>query len=94
MCMGMEKLGHLIEVAIEDDQWEPIMLSRRGPDISHLFFADDLLLFWRANVDGAKCLRNVLAHFCFFSGHKVSNQKIQVFFLKQCKGGDGYKGLC
>lgn len=56
------------------------MLSRRGSSISYLFFAGDLLLFERATVDGVECLYNVLSHFCSFSGHKVSNQKTQVFF--------------
>ncbi|KAK5785076.1 hypothetical protein PVK06_039621 [Gossypium arboreum] len=28
----MERLDHLIEVAVDQKQWEPIMISRSGPD--------------------------------------------------------------
>lgn len=76
--LGMERLGHLIEAAIEDGSLESIMLSRRGPGISHLFFANDPLLFVRATVQGANTLRQVLDNFFSCSGHKVSHQKTQV----------------
>lgn len=33
----------------------------------HLFFADDLFLFGRANVSQAKVIRSVLDRFCFSS---------------------------
>lgn len=78
--LGIEKLNHLIEFAIEEGRWEPLQLSRVGLDLSHLFFANDLLLFGRAKVKGAICLRQVLDQFCSFFGHKVSARKTQVFF--------------
>lgn len=55
--LGMEKLGHLIDNSIVGKRWEPLMLFRRGLGISHLFFADVLLLFARAMMKGAVCLR-------------------------------------
>ncbi|KAH1046923.1 hypothetical protein J1N35_037707 [Gossypium stocksii] len=51
----MERLGHLIENSIEEGTWEPIRLSRQGPSVSHLFFADDLLLFGRATSQEENC---------------------------------------
>lgn len=62
--LKMEKLGHLIEGSIEEGSWEPLMLSRRGSGLYHLFFADDILLFGRANEKGASCLKQVLDTFC------------------------------
>ncbi|KAK5770849.1 hypothetical protein PVK06_047006 [Gossypium arboreum] len=38
----MEWLGHLIQATISEAKWNPIRLSRDVPDISHLFFVDDL----------------------------------------------------
>ncbi|KAH1098665.1 hypothetical protein J1N35_015586 [Gossypium stocksii] len=38
----MEWLGHLIRAEVEKENWDPICLSHKGPEISHLFFADDL----------------------------------------------------
>lgn len=39
----MEVLGHKIQGAVEKGKWQPCRASQRGPNISHLFFADDLL---------------------------------------------------
>ncbi|KAK4258441.1 hypothetical protein QN277_004892 [Acacia crassicarpa] len=47
----MEKLAHLIQAAIHEGTWELIRLSRTGPQISHLFFADDIMLFSEASMD-------------------------------------------
>lgn len=91
--LGMEKLGHLIKVSIDDGSWESMTLSRRGPNISHLFFADDLLLFGRASVEGDMCLRHVLDRFCGLSEHKVNNRKTQVFFSRNVKY-NVREGLC
>jgi hypothetical protein len=40
----MDKLSHLIMEAIDDGKWKPMRAGRNGPLISHLMFADDLLL--------------------------------------------------
>ncbi|KAA3472323.1 reverse transcriptase [Gossypium australe] len=38
----MDWLGHLIRSDIDSGGWKPIQISRTGPVISHLFFANDL----------------------------------------------------
>ncbi|KAL4346847.1 hypothetical protein GQ457_17G009160 [Hibiscus cannabinus] len=45
----MERLSHAIGRKIDVRQWRGIRLSRSGPMISHLFFADDLVLFAEAS---------------------------------------------
>ena len=45
----MEKLSHIIQQKLFDKAWSPIKISKGGPDISHLFFADDLILFGKAH---------------------------------------------
>lgn len=48
-------------------KWAPIHLNRGGPLISHLFFADDLLLFMKANVEQVEIVKGVLEDFsCVF----------------------------
>lgn len=41
----LERLGHMIEEKVEEGRWNPVSLSREGPQISHLCFVDDLILF-------------------------------------------------
>lgn len=76
----MECLGHLIEEVIEQRSWKPLLLSRRGPTISHLFFANDLLLFCEANKEQATMINSILGSFCHFLGQKVNQSKSQVYF--------------
>jgi len=56
----MESLSHSIEEACRSGNWKPIRLIRNGPEISHLMFADDVVLFVEASTDQANCARNVL----------------------------------
>jgi hypothetical protein len=60
----MEKLSHLINYAIETKQWKPVRASGSGPFISHLFFADDLILFSEASDYQASVLKGCLDLFC------------------------------
>ena len=42
-------LGQLIEEKCSAKLWNPIKVSQRGPSVSHLMFADDLVLFTKAD---------------------------------------------
>lgn len=46
----MDKLSHIISKAVDDGHWKPMKMGRQGPQISHLMFADDLLLCAHANL--------------------------------------------
>ena len=45
----MEFLGQLIEEKCNMKTWQPVKASQSGPEFSHLFFADDLILFAKAD---------------------------------------------
>ena len=60
----MEFLGHLIEAKCSSKSWNPVKSARGGLAFSHLFFADDLVLFARADHDNCTIVREVLDEFC------------------------------
>ena len=64
------------------------MLSRTGTPLSHLFFADDLLLLAEATVEQARVISTVLADFCFCSNAKVNTSKTLLFFSKNMGARD------
>ncbi|XP_010471448.1 PREDICTED: uncharacterized protein LOC104751234 [Camelina sativa] len=59
----LERLCHLIEGSIEEKKWKPISLSRGGPKLSHICFADDLILFAEASVSQVRVIHSVLESF-------------------------------
>lgn len=81
----IERLSHGINRAVQSGKWTPIRLSRRGTPITHLFFADDLLLLAEASCEQAHMIQEVLNTFCASSGEKVNNTKTQVFFSKNVR---------
>jgi hypothetical protein len=71
----MERLGAMISKCVSDGIWNPIQICKYGTRLSHLFFADDVLLFTKATVSQARDVKGVLDKFCSFSGLKVSFEK-------------------
>lgn len=76
----IERLCHLIDISVGRKEWKPIGLSRDGPKLSHICFADDLILFAEASLAQVKVIRRVLDRFCIASGQNVSLEKSKIFF--------------
>lgn len=76
----IERLFHLVSLAVDHKLWRPIQLNRGDPFISHLAFTDDLILFAEASLDQAHMMQSVLDIFCSSSGQKVSKDKSMIFF--------------
>lgn len=79
----MDKLSHLICEAVEDGVWKAPKAGRNGPTISHLMFADDLLLFGQATSNQMECVLHILRKFCLLAGQKVSIEKTSIFFFQR-----------
>ena len=71
----MEFLGALINMKCTDRQWDKVKALKNGPGFSHMFFADDLLLFAKANTQNCNAIEEVLEEFYGLSGQKVSQEK-------------------
>ncbi|KAA3465508.1 LINE-1 reverse transcriptase isogeny [Gossypium australe] len=71
----MDCLGHIIRTEMEN-----------GPSVSHLFFADELVIFGKAHLDQTRLLDSILNQFCEISGHRISVTKSNIFFSKITSG--------
>jgi ribonuclease HI len=79
-----EALSALVTRANDDGTLTGVSTSRRGPRISHLFFADDSLLFCRSNLSQWNALTNVLRTYEAASGQRLNN-KTSLFFSRNTK---------
>ncbi|BFG31061.1 hypothetical protein CerSpe_173350 [Prunus speciosa] len=57
-----------------------IKLSRSGPTLSHLMFADDTLIFLRASEQNCTNMVQLLNTYCRASGQQISLAKSTIFF--------------
>ena len=76
----MDYLGQLIEEKGSGNLWHPVKASQSGPTFSHLFFADDLILFAKADGVNSVAIRDVLDTFYSISSEMVSEAKSKVYF--------------
>lgn len=76
-----EGLNCLIEQAIIDKHIDGFSLCRNGPKISHPFFVDDSLLFFRAKLDDVKSIQELLGKYEQALGQKINSKKTTPFFF-------------
>ena len=78
----MKRLSQLINITVNNKLWCPIKIARNGPLLSHLCFANDIILFAKANNDQVKVIKGVLDLFCNCSGKKKNQNKSCIFFSR------------
>ncbi|XP_020696805.1 uncharacterized protein LOC110109919 [Dendrobium catenatum] len=59
-----------------------IQIFPRGPKITHLLYADDVLIFSHASITLAKALKIIVEDFCKWTGQRVNVSKSQMLFDK------------
>lgn len=62
LCLN--KLSCLIEREVANGLWKPLTFSRGGPCLSHIFFADDLILMGEASKTQCEVMMACLNKFC------------------------------
>jgi hypothetical protein len=75
-----EGLSALIKRAEQAGIISGVPTSPKGPKISHLFFADESILFCKSNSVEWRRLMRILGRYEQVSGQKVNIQKTSVFF--------------
>lgn len=76
----MEKLSLAINEFVAEKKWQPVKVIRNGPWVSHLLFADDVLLFTKANSSQARLVACLFDKFSKSSGLKVNLTKSRDFY--------------
>ena len=80
--LGQEVLSRLIEHDLRLKNVAGIRTSISGPTISHVMFADDIVLFSKASKKDAENLVKILEKNCKWSGQAINRGKSGVFFSK------------
>lgn len=71
----MEVLSQEICSSVNKNEWKVVALWRNGPYLSHIFFADDLILIGEAAFSQACLMEHILGRFCGMSGQRVNKGK-------------------
>jgi hypothetical protein len=79
----------MLKEAMRTGVLEGIKIADSAPKVNHLLFADDCILFCKADVAEATKLKGVLDKYCDASGQCVSQEKSSVYFGKGC--ADNYR---
>ena len=82
----MEFLGAHINSMCEDKRWDMVKNSRSGPRFSHIFFADDLMFFAKADRKNCDAIIKVLDNFSNLAGQKVNLIKSKILFSPNVAG--------
>ena len=80
--MCTEGLHGLINKVVTQGDIRRISISRNGPKLTHLLFADDSLIFSRATENECQTLLNILAKYECASGQQINRAKTTLFFSK------------
>ena len=75
----MERLANMINEKVYEGSWKGVKASLNGPNITHLFFADDILLFSETDDVNCDTIMDTMDMFCEMSGQSINYQKSLLF---------------
>ena len=75
-----EGLSALLHKAVQEKKLKGVAVSARSPRISHLFFADDSLIFGRATTMECNEIQRILQVYETSSGQQLNRSKTSLFF--------------
>jgi hypothetical protein len=80
-----EGLSHMLSRAERERSITGLPVARGRMRIRHLFFADDSLLFCKANVEEWARIQEILGQYEHASGQKLNREKTSIFFSRNTK---------
>lgn len=85
--IALERLSHCIQDGVSNGSWSPLKFGRGGPEVSHLLFADVILLIVKASSDNSQVIIDILDRFLACSGQSVNQANSCVLFLQNTPPG-------
>ena len=80
--LGQEVLSRMLDKELRDGNISGVKPSIRGPTITHVMYADDIVLFSKATKNDARRLADCLDKYCSWSGQSINRVKSGIFFSK------------
>ncbi|KAA3468965.1 reverse transcriptase [Gossypium australe] len=80
MGFANEGLSSLLRSTKKNDLIKRAKASRKGPEISHLLFADDCIMFGEATENGARIMKDILREHESCSGQCINFNKSIIFY--------------
>jgi hypothetical protein len=77
-------LSALLNKGIHENSLSPIKVCRRAPGVSHLLFADDTLLFFKASSEQATWVKQTLDTYASSTGQLINPSKCSLLFGDSC----------
>ena len=85
--IGIEILSQLLTSAENSGSFKGFPLAPTCQKVSHLLFADDLVIFARASAEDAKAIQVCLNSYQLCSGQLVNVKKFVIMFSKKVPRG-------
>ncbi|CAA0833358.1 DNAse I-like superfamily protein, partial [Striga hermonthica] len=80
-----EVLSSYLHYLMTSRQFKGIKIAKNAPMLSHLLFADDALVFCKADDYHARLMLNILHNYKGFTGQKVNLHKSSMFLSRNCR---------
>ena len=80
-------MSSLIQAKEKEGQIHGCRVARGAPTISHLFFADDCFIYFRANEQETKVVKQILEEYGIASGQRVNFTKSSISFSRNVDVG-------
>ena len=82
--LGSEIMSKLIDKEENLGFLHTIKMAKACPPISHLLFADDVMIFSRANANEARVILRCLSTYSSWLGQHINMSKFAIFFSRNC----------
>ncbi|XP_075095058.1 uncharacterized protein LOC142173378 [Nicotiana tabacum] len=73
--IGAEVLSRSLNKLATHNNFTPFFMDQRGPIITHLAYADDIMIFTGGDKNSIKCIKSRIRRYEKVSGQKVNNDK-------------------